>query len=133
MADKKPKRKLKKIETVRERSQKSDSAKKPRRIKRAVSTAGKPIKAASKLTGRKYYLPIKLPDNRIGRFLAKEKQLMPKYFREAWHELKLVQWPSRRETIKLSLAVFIFALVFGGLVWVVDYGLDNLFRKVLIN
>jgi preprotein translocase SecE subunit len=80
---------------------------------------------------RELHLP--LPNNKFGRLLGKRVNIVPNYFKEAWRELRLVVWPNRRETLKLSLAVFIFAAIFGGLIWVVDYGLDRLFREVLLD
>lgn len=132
MAEQK-KRQVKKRETVRERAEKASVEKKPRRIKQTVKRVSKPIKAVS-AAGRKHYrLPIPLPDNRLGRVLGANRHVMPRFFREAWGELKQVVWPTRRETLHLTLAVFIFALLFGVLVWVVDLGLENIFRKVLID
>lgn len=125
MAEKAKKRRVvKTTETVRSRSEKS-TAGKTRRLNILTKRAG-----SNKAPRKEYQLP--MPDNKIGRLMRRRVRFVPKYFREAWSELKQVTWPSRRETIKLSLAVFVFALIFGGLIWLVDYGLDNLFRKVLI-
>lgn len=66
----------------------------------------------------------------IGRILA--KILLLNYFRQSWQELKQVTWPGRRETIQLTFAVFVFAISFGLLIAVVDFGLDKLFREVLL-
>jgi preprotein translocase SecE subunit len=132
MAEQKNKKRrvVKKSETVRQRADKKQAEVKPRRIHRATSQAARPLKAASRIGRREYYIP--LPDNRAGRFLNKRRHLMPRFFREAWAEVRQVTWPGRRETIKLTLAVFTFALVFGGLIWLTDYGLENLFRKVIL-
>jgi preprotein translocase SecE subunit len=119
-------------QTVRERARDAASAKdkKPRRLRRASGVAARPLKAVRRLGRKEYYLP--LPDSRLGRFLNKRRSLVPRYFRESWQELRLVTWPGRKETWQLSLAVFIFAIVLGLAVSVVDYGLNNLFRKVLL-
>lgn len=132
MADQKPKtRRLKKTETVRQKAVKStDQPEKRRRLRRTASTAAKPLRRAAHLGRKEYYLP--LPDNRVGRFLNKRRYVIPRFFREAWQELRQVTWPSRKETWKLTLAVFIFALVFGSLVAGVDYGLDKLFKQVIL-
>lgn len=131
MAGKKPKRKLKKPETLRERTAKAEGGKsKPRRLNRGVSTAKRPFSAARRIGSKEYYLP--LPDNRLGRFLNKRRYVIPRYFRESFKELKQVKWPNRKQTIQLTFAVFIFAIVFGILIAVVDYGLDKLFKKVLL-
>ncbi|HLB66423.1 MAG TPA: preprotein translocase subunit SecE [Candidatus Saccharimonadales bacterium] len=60
------------------------------------------------------------------------KFLVPSYFKNSFKELKQVTWPGRRETIKLTFAVFMFAIGFGALITVTDYGLDQLFKKVLL-
>lgn len=131
MAEPKKKRRVvKKTETVREQANKKQEPKQSRRISRTASDAAKPFKKAYHLGKREYYIP--LPDNKIGRFLNKRRRFVPSFFREAWQELREVTWPSRHETFRLTLAVFIFALVFGALIWVVDLGIDNLFRKVLL-
>jgi preprotein translocase SecE subunit len=60
------------------------------------------------------------------------KWLAPSYFVNSWRELRQVTWPNRRETWRLTLAVFVFAVVFGALVAVVDLGLDKLFKEVVL-
>ena len=54
------------------------------------------------------------------------------YFRDSWRELKLVTWPKRRESFRLTRAVIMFAVVFGIMIAIVDYGLDKLFKQVLL-
>ena len=58
--------------------------------------------------------------------------LVPTYFINSWREVRQVTWPSRRETWRLALAVFIFAVVFGVLIAGVDKGLDLIFKKVIL-
>lgn len=132
MADSKPKkRRLRPAETIRERTEKaSKTTAKPRRLRRATGRLAKPIKTASNIGRREYYLP--LPENRLGHFLNKRRHIVPSYFRNSWRELRMVTWPSRRETWKLTLAVISFALIFGLLIAITDYGLDKLFRKVIL-
>lgn len=65
-------------------------------------------------------------------FLRPLRWLIPRYFVNSWREVRQVTWPSRRETWRLTLAVFIFAVVFGTLVASVDKGLDLLFKKVIL-
>jgi hypothetical protein len=50
----------------------------------------------------------------------------------AWKELRQVTWPGRKETRQLTLAVFVFATVFGLMVTLTDYGLDKVFKKVIL-
>jgi preprotein translocase SecE subunit len=70
---------------------------------------------------------------RIGRIILKAlRWITPNYFINSWRELRQVTWPSRKETWRLTLAVFIFAVVFGALVSGVDKVLDLLFKKVIL-
>jgi preprotein translocase SecE subunit len=125
-----PKKRIRKsTETVRERTAQAPKQK-SRRVRRAAGAVGRPARALSTIGAKEYYLP--LPDNRIGRFLNKRRGIIPRYFRESWGELRQVVWPSRRETWKLTLAVFIFAIVFGLIIALTDYGLDKLFKEVLL-
>lgn len=54
------------------------------------------------------------------------------YVRSSWQELKLVTWPTRREGRRLTTAVILFSVVFGLLIAIVDYGLDKLFKDILL-
>jgi preprotein translocase SecE subunit len=132
MAEVKKKRVLKKTETVREKAVKKEQPIKTKRVHKVASKAKLPFSKARKI-GAKEYHPVKLPDNKIGRFLTKTRKFTPKFFRDAWAEVRQVTWPNRKETIKLTLAVFIFAITFSLLIGVVDYGLDRLFRELLLN
>jgi preprotein translocase SecE subunit len=62
----------------------------------------------------------------IGRYLV------PPYFRSSWRELRQVTWPSRKQTRQLTGAVIVFSVVFGVIVAVFDYGLDRLFKQVIV-
>jgi preprotein translocase SecE subunit len=118
-------------QTVRQRASKEQAkAAKPRRLKQGATTAKKPIKSAFGVGKKEFYVP--LPNNRLGRFLNKKRHFIPKYFRDSWAELKQVTWPNRKQTAKLSLAVIMFAVVFALLISVVDFGLDKLFRQLIL-
>ncbi len=54
------------------------------------------------------------------------------FIRSSWRELRLVTWPTRREGRRLTTAVIIFSVAFGALIAIVDYGLDKLFKQVLL-
>ncbi len=58
--------------------------------------------------------------------------LVPPYFVNSWREVRQVTWPNRRETWRLTLAVFIFAVVFGALIAGVDKILDLLFKHLIL-
>jgi len=55
-----------------------------------------------------------------------------KYLAGSWQELRQVTWPTRREGRRLTTAVIIFAVIFGALIAVVDFGLDKLFKQLLL-
>jgi preprotein translocase SecE subunit len=127
------KRRVRKSETVRQKAEIASKVKdtpKPRRVKKTLSTAGKPVSAAYRFGQKEYYLP--MPKNKFGRFLNKRRYFIPKYFRESFKELKEVTWPDRKQTTQLTIAVFVFAITFGIMVAVVDYGLDRIFKRILI-
>jgi preprotein translocase SecE subunit len=119
----KPKRRLKKApESVRERVAKANEAaaepkeRKPRKI-------FAPFRAIGRGLGRiERFKPIHL----IGLVIV------PVYLRNAWRELIQVTWPSRRETLRLTTAVIIFSVIFGILIAITDYGLDKVFKKVIL-
>ncbi len=129
---------VRKIETVRERSTKT--AKQPvkrTRIRSTARVASKPFKLVGhvlKQIGHPFRFilrPFKTrPMRFIGRWLA--KLLLINYFYGAWKELRQVTWPNRKETRQLTLAVFVFAIVFSAIITAVDYGLDKVFKKVLL-
>ncbi len=58
--------------------------------------------------------------------------LLPPYFRNAYRELRKVEWPNRKQSWQLTWAVIIFAVIFGVIIAVVDYGLDKLFKQILL-
>jgi preprotein translocase SecE subunit len=129
---KKPKvPRVRKVETVRERTEKAQNRDgKPHRVRSTARSVTRPIKGIKKALGKEYYSYT--GEDRDKKFLHKRRSLVPRYFRDAWRELKLVSWPNRRETWKLTTAVFVFAFVFGVIIAITDYGLDALFRKVLL-
>jgi len=130
-----PKRKL---ETVRERSENTPVNKS--RVRKVATTAKKasgPLRAVGRFLSKlahpfKFFLaPFKTkPARFIGRIL--NKVLLINYFMSAWKELRQVTWPGRKETRQLTLAVFIFATVFGVMITLTDYGLDKVFKKVIL-
>lgn len=92
------------------------------------------IKKSTLFIGRKLSFvlrPFKTkPFRFIGRVLG--KILFVSYFKASYKELKQVTWPSRRQTIQLTFAVFIFAFSIGVVIAVLDYGLNKLFEFILL-
>ncbi len=135
---KKSSTKKRKLETVRERTETTKNAKpKSRKVRSTASLISKPFRVIGRFIARiarpfRFLLrPFKTrPMRFIGRFLR--KIFLIDYFKSAWGELKLVTWPGRKETRQLTFAVFIFAFVFGLIITIVDYGLDKIFKKVIL-
>jgi preprotein translocase SecE subunit len=116
---------IKKAETVREKVERTaaPAAEKPRRLRKH----GRRVAAPLRVVGRSA--------KRLGRlkiFRIIGLILCPPYFRRSFHELRQVTWPSRRESIQLTSAVIVFAVIFGALIAVTDFGLGKLFKEVLL-
>jgi preprotein translocase SecE subunit len=114
-----PKRRIRPVtsETVRERAEKAQIAagiNKPRRVRGAVGKGMTPVRGVGRGIG----------------FLS--RFIIPSYFRNSWKELKLVTWPNRKQSRQLTFAVIVFATIFGILVASVDWGLDKVFKQVLL-
>jgi preprotein translocase SecE subunit len=135
MADNKTKRRVKNPETFRERAIKAAvETDKPGKRSVLKQTSGRFIKPVTQPAGQAArsvvgWRPVQLlsrPFRFIGRII------FPAYFRNSWQELRLVSWPSWQESRRLTYAVLIFAVIFGATIALVDYGLDKIFRSVLL-
>lgn len=114
-----------------------DTKPKTRRIKTVSGKAKGTIGRLFKLIGRTLkplsflLIPLKTkPFRMVGNVLF--KVFLIDYLRSSFKELKQVNWPNRRETIRLTTAVILFAIVFGVMIAVVDFGFDKLVRKVFL-
>lgn len=126
--NKKPKVTRRKQQTVRERTQTADS--RPKRLRNKASSLKTPLVKAHTAGKREFHLP--LPDNRLGRILSKRVRLIPGFVRNSWAEIRQVTWPNRSETARLTIAVFIFSIVFATIIGLLDFVLDKVFREVII-
>jgi preprotein translocase SecE subunit len=133
-------RRLRQPQTVRERADKASvSAAKPQRraLRKTAGTAARPFRALGRLLTRIFrpfrflFWPFK---TRVGRFIGRvlAAVFFLRFIRNSAREVRTVTWPGRRETIRLTFAVFIFALTFGALIALTDYGLDKVFKKLLL-
>lgn len=135
---KKSKTKKRKLVTVRERTEQTNNTQpKSRKVRRTAGFILKPVKFVGRILVKilrpfRFLLrPFKTrPIRFIGRVLR--KIFLIDYFKDAWKELKLVTWPGRRETRQLTFAVIVFAFVFGLVITIIDYGLDKIFKKVIL-
>ncbi len=108
----------KKNRTLRQTTEDRASVKK-RSLRTPVGKIGKPLGRVGSVVRRS-------PVGKVGRFL------LPKYFRNSWYELRQVTWTGARQTARLTIAVIAFATVFGIIIAIVDYGLDKIFRELLL-
>jgi preprotein translocase subunit SecE len=123
----------------KDKSAKDGRGFKPTMRDKAAKTAQITGKVSRK---RRFVRIIGKPFRPIGRLLVKIERwkpihiiglvIVPRYFRNSWKELRLVVWPNRRETRRLTTAVLIFAVIFGVMIAIVDYGLDKLFKKIIL-
>jgi preprotein translocase SecE subunit len=121
-----PKTKRRKLrstsETMRERAVRTAAKTEQTKQKKPRKVASK-IGAGLRKVGR---APVWKPFRLVGRILV------PRYFRASWRELRQVTWPDGKQTRQLTSAVILFSVVFGALVAAFDYGLDKLFKQVII-
>lgn len=54
------------------------------------------------------------------------------YFKGSYQELRQVRWPSRRATWGFTIAVILFTVGMSGLILALDYGFEQLFKKVIL-
>jgi preprotein translocase SecE subunit len=129
---------VKKTQTVRERSLTSaNAAPKKRHVRNTATKASVPFKLVGqglKIIAKPFSFILRPFKSRPARFTGRvlANVLLINYFRSSWVELKQVVWPNRKETTRLTFAVLMFAIVFGTIVALVDFGLDKLFHKILL-
>lgn len=54
-----------------------------------------------------------------------------RYFKEVWAELKKVTWPTRKDFLTYTLAVFVFVVIMTAIVFAMDTGLTTLLNLML--
>jgi preprotein translocase subunit SecE len=64
--------------------------------------------------------------------LAKKRNRFVGFFVSIWAELKKVTWPSRQESIRLSLMVLALCVAIGVVLGLLDWGFSSLFNQVLV-
>ena len=103
-----------------------------------VSKELKISKYAAKVAGIKTEKKAKKPAPKFVRIVTKPFKFITipfvalgKYLVASWKELKLVRWPTRKETWKMTSAVIAFSVGFATLILLLD-GLFNWIFKTLI-
>lgn len=109
-------------EAVRAQAGRATAKGSPRQLLRPLARLSK-VFAPLKRLGR---LPVWKPFRFVGR------HIVPPYIRNSWRELRMVDWPNRKQTRQLTSAVILFTVVFGLLVAALDFGLDKLFKQVIV-
>lgn len=119
------KRRVRNPETFRERALKAaDNPERPNRARRVGALGGRVTSPTGRFLNKVF-------NRQPFKFLA--KILFLPYLRNSWRELRLVTWPSWRESRGLTFAVLAFAVVFGAVIAGVDWGLDKAFKAILIH
>ena len=52
-------------------------------------------------------------------------------FKNMWHELKKVTWPGPKEVVKYSAVVFVFMLIMGVIIGLIDFGSGALINLIV--
>lgn len=87
----------------------------------------------SKTLKKEVNVPVPVPKNKFGEALTKKRRLpLTQYFKDSFQELRRVTWPSRRETLKLTLAVVIFTAAFTVFTAVADLGINKVVERILL-
>lgn len=124
----KPRRLRQAPQTMRERAASAaNQQQKPNKLRKVLRTATAPLRRAGRPLRRvRIWKPFRVAGRLMGRIL------LPPYVRNSFKELRLVTWPDRRQTFQLTTAVILFSLVFGIVVALFDFGLDKLFKQVIL-
>ncbi len=85
-------------------------------------------KASSKLTSKREVAKKSVKKTSSRKF----KLPVPKYFSGAWSELRKVNWPTRKESLRLTLAVFIFSAFFAVVIALADIVFKNLAERIFL-
>lgn len=122
----KKRRVIRKVETVREKAAKQTSKEPSKKgvLRLTLSYIGVPFRFIGKQIA-------KLGRFKVFRIIG--YIFVPPYFRNSWKELRKVTWPNNKETFRLTFAVLMFSIVFGAMVTAADYGLDKLFKRIILN
>jgi preprotein translocase SecE subunit len=102
----------------------NESADSDEHVKASVTPVKKAAKSAAKTATKKGERAEKKPLKALAPFRA-----VKDYFVGSWKELRLVRWPNRKQTWAMTLAVILFSLLLGVLIFLLDAGFTLLFKK----
>lgn len=123
------KRQLKQAPTIREQAEKEAKKAEKKAEKQAKKSTKTSDNSATKAFLKGFFAPLRFVGKVlkfIGRFT------IPPYFRNSWKELRQTSWPKLKESRRLTTAVIIFSIVFGAIVALLDFGLDKIFKQILL-
>ena len=93
-------------------------AKEGRRAKAAIAPVSRPGRAAPRREGRS--------------FLAALVGWRPRFFMDIINELRKVTWPTREDTIHLTVVVVVVTLILGAVLGAIDIGFGWLIDHTLL-
>ena len=120
-------RRIRKVETVRDKASKTEEDRSPGKTHQIWRGFTAPLRWLGRGIAR-----IARALNKIKIFHWIGLILWWPYFRNSWKELRQVTWPTGKQSRQLTAAVIVFATVFGLLVALLDFGLDKIFKQVLL-
>ena len=68
---------------------------------------------------------------KLGRFFKNLPHAIARPFKNMWHELKKVTWPTKKEMINYCVVVFIFMVVMGVVIGLFDLGAGALVNLIV--
>lgn len=128
---KRTKRRVKPVESVREQRAKQQDSGKPQR--HPFRNLGRWVTAPFHWVGswQVWQSGFWKPFRFVGKILG--YVLLIGYVRNSVKELKQVTWPRWRQSLRLTWAVLVFSVFFGVILAIVDFGLDKVFRQLILN
>lgn len=95
---------------------------------KAVPTkkAAKPSVKKTAKTGEKVEKKERKPKKLLAPFVA-----IGRYFKGSWQELRQVRWPNRKQAWAMTLAVILFSLGMGALIFLLDAAFTLLFKNFI--
>ncbi|MEM6997904.1 MAG: preprotein translocase subunit SecE [Patescibacteria group bacterium] len=132
-AKKAPRRRKKPVTVKEKAARQSAKTKKPTRRKKATNAAGKGASTVKDFLTSDISVHDQSSDSKVSGYLTRNRSIAPSYLRGAVHEMSLVTWPSFKEAMRLTLAVFVFAIVFALVVSGIDWLLGKAFEEIILN
>ncbi len=68
---------------------------------------------------------------KVGNFFRKLPKTIAKPFKNTWHELKKVTWPTRKEWLNCTLIVLAFMVFMGVTIGLLDLGSSALIQWII--